>query len=258
MSDIELCTWERGRVWRVREMFTAANRRRKKLTIRKGFKHDRYTLAPDLPDEKPAVVHDYCYEANPAQGSGRKWDDGSSISREEADEFLHDLMATSDDETTRQAADTYYKGVRLLGGPVWIRGTIKMWLRNITKGRGTMKKNGMTKLGFLTALVMILVVVVELMPVATMAAYPSWDWNSNDLSGTNGVQARVDSLHTRMVRIGMTADNTTNAVFCGVTTSNLAVVGIIPFSGIVTNAGSGNTNRVYYYKGFVTNVVVAS
>ena len=122
MSNIELLTSERGKHWHVKEAFTVTNRDGKKLTVRKSFSHDRYTFAPDLDDERPAIVHDFAYDV---EGAHRCWDDGTPISRSEADLFLYDLMKASPDEKTHKCALQYYTWVRRLGWPVWYWGSIK-------------------------------------------------------------------------------------------------------------------------------------
>jgi len=48
---------------------------------------------------------------------------------------LYDLMHKSPDETTRHCAEQYYTWVRRLGGPVWLWGSVKMWMNRPETGR---------------------------------------------------------------------------------------------------------------------------
>lgn len=129
MSDMELLKCERGRRWRVTQPFVVTSRGGHQLTVRKGYVHDRYTFAPDTLDEKPAAVHDFTYD-----GCDRKWDDGTLITREDADLLLYDLMVISPDLPTRQRALQYYQWVRRVGGVWWAFGTLKTWLRSNVRG----------------------------------------------------------------------------------------------------------------------------
>ena len=122
----ELLKDERGKTWTVLVLrtFTAPNG--KQTTPRIGFKHDRYSFAPNTPDEWPAVGHDFTYDIN---GAGRKWDDGTPITRKDADDLLHNEMLNSPDEMTRNLADYYYSKVRLVGWYPWYKGSLRLMLR---------------------------------------------------------------------------------------------------------------------------------
>ena len=117
-TPYEILPWERGRTWRVTVAFTVLDRQGRRLTIPPGFTHDRYSIAPDLPDEIPAIAHDRAYEV-------QTWDGGERMLRADADLLLYDLMRASWSRLTRTAAGVYYRGVRLGGWPSWrLRGAI--------------------------------------------------------------------------------------------------------------------------------------
>ena len=111
-GSFEILAEERNKTWKVLKTFTVTNEQGKKKTVKEGFEHDRYTFAPDLPDEVPAIVHDCCY-------ADQKWDDGTDMTQLEADRFLRFLMKQSANELTRNCADNYYRGVRFGGWPIW-------------------------------------------------------------------------------------------------------------------------------------------
>jgi hypothetical protein len=117
-TPFEILPWERGRRWKVTVAFTVLDRQGRRLTIPHGFEHDRYSIAPDLPDEIPAIAHDRAYEV-------QTWDGGERMLRADADLLLLDLMRASWSRLTRTAAPVYYRGVRLGGWPSWrLRGAI--------------------------------------------------------------------------------------------------------------------------------------
>lgn len=112
-SWIEINPFEIGKTWIVPETFTVASRHGKTLTVPKGFKHDRYTFAPNLGDNRPAIAHDRAYR-------WQIWDDGTMIGFWEANELLLDLMRQSTDARTRRWAWTYYIGVCIGAWPTWL------------------------------------------------------------------------------------------------------------------------------------------
>jgi len=116
--------WECGKTWKVPETFTVVYKG-KSLTIFKDFVFDRYTVVPDLKDVVPACIHDFAYLF-------QKWDDGTSILREEADELLYIYMKNSTDSLTRKLAGIYYKGVRWFGG--------FSWRKNAQRNKNLLKK----------------------------------------------------------------------------------------------------------------------
>ena len=103
-SNFELFPWESGKTWVVTTEFTIEWNGHK-LTIPKGFQHDKYTFAPDVPDERPAVCHDRALEI-------KVWDDGSPSSIDDANKMLYDLMKSSQDKVTRELAGIYYMFLR--------------------------------------------------------------------------------------------------------------------------------------------------
>lgn len=107
----ELLAAEKNKKYIVLQTFTIEYKD-KKLTITKGFSHDKYTFAPDLPDEIPAIAHDFACVTH-------KWDDGTSIRFFEAVEMLHTLMLESKDELTRNCANLYCRFVRWFGWITW-------------------------------------------------------------------------------------------------------------------------------------------
>ncbi len=129
----ELIRSERGKRYTVKGSFTVSNAQGKTLTIPDGYEHDRYSIVKDLPDVKPAVAHDYASDPNPETGSGRRWDDGTEITRADADHLFGWLMATSDDAETREKSVLYLNGIRFFGGPLWHLGTLRQALRNAFK-----------------------------------------------------------------------------------------------------------------------------
>lgn len=104
-SNFELFPWENGKTWVVAKSFTIIWHGHK-LTIIKGFQHDKYTFAPDLPDERPAVCHDFALEVG-------LWDDGTPIKLDDANQMCFDLMKASDDQITRNLASTYFFFLRI-------------------------------------------------------------------------------------------------------------------------------------------------
>jgi hypothetical protein len=117
-TPFEILPWERGRRWKVTVAFTVLDRQGRRLTIPHGFEHDRYSIAPDLPDEIPAIAHDRAYEV-------QTWDGGERMLRPDADLLLYDLMRASWSRLTRTVAGVYYRGVWLGGWPFWrLRGAL--------------------------------------------------------------------------------------------------------------------------------------
>ena len=127
----ELIPGERGKSYTVKHAFTVYDERGRALTIREAFKHDRYSIVPDLPDPIPAIAHDYACDANPKTGSGRKWDDGSDITRADADALFAYLMRESLDEKTQRKARLYGIGIRIVGAPLWYCGSLKRALLGV-------------------------------------------------------------------------------------------------------------------------------
>ena len=111
-SRFELFPNESGETWKVEQDFTVEDERGRKLTITKGFVHDRYSVAPDLPDRDPAVAHDFAYRR-------KRWDNGIRMTRKDANRLLLYRMQKSPSRTTRVAAGAYYAVVRLLGWSRW-------------------------------------------------------------------------------------------------------------------------------------------
>lgn len=109
-GNIKRISW---RKWIVLEEFSYYSPRYKKtLTAHKDFIFDGYTLVPNLPDLRPAKIHDIAYEK-------KTWDDGTPITRKEADMMFLDLMKESESKCTRIFAGLYYRGVRTLSGMFW-------------------------------------------------------------------------------------------------------------------------------------------
>ena len=125
-SRIELLPWESGKKYKVKKQFTVTGPNGKKLTVTKDYEHDRYSFAPNLRDDIPSSAHDFAYDPT-EEGSGRKWDDGTHITRADADMMMRDLMRDSEDPDTQSAADLYYKAVRKFGWWPWW----KLWLTHI-------------------------------------------------------------------------------------------------------------------------------
>ena len=121
-SKFELVSDERGKTWTLARCHTVHTRFCKDVFVPKGFVHDRYTWAPNLPDEKPAVVHDFCYIT-------QRFADCTSMTRKEADTILRDLMLKSEDPTTRKMANVYYRVVRAAGFIPWWKETFRIWTR---------------------------------------------------------------------------------------------------------------------------------
>jgi hypothetical protein len=100
---LELNTKEIGKKWIVSESFTVFLHNGKSVTIPKGYQHDRYTFAPNLNAEIPAIVHDYLCEF-------KRYDDGTICERDQADFHFYCLMrGYGVDEKTSLL---YYYGVR--------------------------------------------------------------------------------------------------------------------------------------------------
>ena len=110
-SGFELLPSEKNETWVVKEAFTVEYEGHF-LTIPEGFRHDKYTFAPNVPDAKPAISHDRAYDY-------KKWDDGTPIKRKDADGMLRMLMSISPDKLTRDCANLYWKYVRRFGWWGW-------------------------------------------------------------------------------------------------------------------------------------------
>jgi len=124
----ELVESERGKTWIVKQAFTVIDEHGRKLTVRSSYEHDRYTLAPDLPDTIPSISHDFLYDIF---GAYRKWDNGDPVSRIQADRLIRHLMLMSHDPTTRNLAETYFKGVRHGGWLSWYKGSVRLFFHNM-------------------------------------------------------------------------------------------------------------------------------
>jgi len=119
-SKWELVKSERGKTWTVAETFTVTAKDGRKLTVPAGFVHDRFSIAPDCNDNRAAATHDFAYTK---AASGRRWDDGSKITKGDADNLMRYLMEQSDDSQARERAAQYYHFVRWYGWKAWITGT---------------------------------------------------------------------------------------------------------------------------------------
>lgn len=115
---IEIDPREIGKTYKTPEEFVAHGPCGKCLTVPKGWKYDSYTFVPNLADWRPAAAHDYAYKR-------KRWDDGSPITRSEADEMLYALMSKSWNPPTVDWAWTFWAGVRLFGWWSWLRAKIK-------------------------------------------------------------------------------------------------------------------------------------
>ena len=71
-ATIEIIPDERGKEWENPREFTVDAPCGEKLTVPKGFVHDRYSFAPDTNDNLPAIAHDRAY-------AHRRWDSGKRI-----------------------------------------------------------------------------------------------------------------------------------------------------------------------------------
>ena len=119
-ADWEWDPDESGKTFIVEHTWVACGPHGQRLTIEKGFEYDGYSVAPDLPDMKPAEAHDKAYTTH-------RWDDDKWMKRKDADWVLLHYMELSGDSTTRFWAKHYYKGVRKLGWWPWWRREI-MWM----------------------------------------------------------------------------------------------------------------------------------
>jgi len=106
------CKFVGGRTWHVVETFTVETRYGK-VTVKHCFFHDRYTFAPNLTEELPAIVHDWLRQE-------RKFDDGSSCTLRQSDIVLRDLIVRYNAKlvlgwitiSSRRVAPIYYFFVR--------------------------------------------------------------------------------------------------------------------------------------------------
>ena len=110
-SAWEILPWEAGQKWVV-AVPILIHFEGHDLTIPKGFVFDRYSVVPDLPDCRPAAAHDYAYKT-------KRWDDGATITFQQANSMLLYLMQISDSWITRRCARLYYWGVVLFGKLAW-------------------------------------------------------------------------------------------------------------------------------------------
>ena len=117
----ELLDDERGRTWTVKTEFTVTAPNGKKLTIPVGFTHDRASFAPDCNDNTAFISHDRAYAV-------RRWDDGSSMKRKDADDMMRKLMEDSEDEQARGRAAQYHKFVRAFGWWSWHKSRFADWV----------------------------------------------------------------------------------------------------------------------------------
>jgi hypothetical protein len=95
----------------------------RRLTIPEGFVSDGYTGVWNPPDELPAISHDRAYEF-------QRWDFGSPVTFEQANNMLYYLMSISKDFWTRRLAMTYWLGVTLFGRMFW-RDQVKFSVKGI-------------------------------------------------------------------------------------------------------------------------------
>jgi hypothetical protein len=102
-----------GKGWRVVRDFTAINGEGKEITVKAGFYSDGYTGVWQPGDPLPAIVHDWIYE------QCRTWDDGTPITKFDADNMLRWLMSQSASWTTRRLATLYWLGVTFFGSKYW-------------------------------------------------------------------------------------------------------------------------------------------
>lgn len=109
-SNIKRISWRKYIV--LEEFSYYSPRYRKTLTAHKDFIFDGYSIVPQLPDLRPAKIHDVAYEK-------KKWDDGTPMTRLEADTVFKDLMDISENKWTRIWSRLYYSGVRVLSGMFW-------------------------------------------------------------------------------------------------------------------------------------------
>lgn len=101
--------------WRVKRTFTMHSERfNKSVTVEKGFVHDRYSSFFNLSTELPAVCHDHLYKF-------KKWDDGTVVTKLEADLFFYDLIKKSPKWSDRILAPLYYSGVAVFGVFSWYK-----------------------------------------------------------------------------------------------------------------------------------------
>lgn len=97
---LELIPGECGKTWITKEAIRI-EWRGKTLTVPQGYKTDYYTFGPNLPDMRPSIAHDFACEF-------RKWDDGTTIPRADANRMFRDLMRSSPDAKTRSWARCYF------------------------------------------------------------------------------------------------------------------------------------------------------
>lgn len=112
MCSYELIPCLIGKRWKVKQEFTIMTRFGKEVTIYAGFEHDRYTMAPNLHDETPAIVHDFLYIY-------QKFSDGTECTRTQADTIFRDVMLEA--QVRLWVANLYYSGVRSFGIFGWTR-----------------------------------------------------------------------------------------------------------------------------------------
>jgi hypothetical protein len=102
---IEIFPWESGKRYRTQEAIRI-EWAGKTLTVPAGFAHDQYTFAPNLPDARPSICHDFACDM-------KEWDDGTPLPRWMANLMFRDLMLASPDVWTRRMAGLYFRGVEL-------------------------------------------------------------------------------------------------------------------------------------------------
>ena len=109
---LEIIPSESGKTWMVQKDFTVAGRDGRTVSPRRGFVHDRYTFAPNLADEQPAIVHDFA-------GTTKRWDNGDKMTYLEWNDLIRFRMEKSWDARTRKCATAYWLGVTLCGWWAW-------------------------------------------------------------------------------------------------------------------------------------------
>ena len=112
MASIELRPSERGKVWYCQGRMLI-DTRYGTVSIFDGFKFNRETTVPNLPDQTPSMLHDFGYTHH------IKWD-GMPLSRLQWDQIYYDACKKSRSKVTRWIGCSLYAfGLRLFGRKHW-------------------------------------------------------------------------------------------------------------------------------------------
>lgn len=116
-SLIELDPHEIGKLWQMKESVRFHFIPDRFLTTPPDYCFDRDSVIMNLDSWLPSLFHDRAWGT-------RRWDDGQKITYMESNRYYRDLILAKGSHRDRKRANLYYRGLCILGYPVWIKGKI--------------------------------------------------------------------------------------------------------------------------------------